>query len=114
MSDEPGASRLRTAAFVLAAAAIPVPVLAGALTLAILHQLNPREATLAAFPYGVEVTIAMAVAALGVITAITAVFTLLARRDRTELRYPALVIQLQIGFAIAVLALLLLTPGVVG
>ena len=94
VSDEPGAG-LRTSAFVLAASAIPVPVLAGVLTLAVLHQLNPRGASLTAFPYGVEVTIAMAVAALGMIAAITTVFALLARRDRAALRYPALVIQLQ-------------------
>ena len=112
--SEPRATGLRTAAFVLAASAIPVPVLAGTLTLAVLHQLNPRDVSLTAFPYGVAVTMAMAVAALGMIAAITAVFTLLARRDRAALRYPALVIQLQLGFAIAVLALLLLTPGVVG
>jgi hypothetical protein len=51
---------------------------------------------------------------LPIVILIAVVFSRLARTtdDRSVLRYPSLVLQLQVGIAIAAVALLLLTPGI--
>ena len=104
---------LRTAAFVLASAVIGGPLIALLLTRAILWQLNPRGLDLRdPASYEVEVWIPSAVIAAVLVIAVAVVFSRLARSDRPALRYPALVLQLQVGIAIAAVALLLLTPGI--
>ncbi len=110
MSDEPATSRLRTAAYALAASAVGVPLIVLLLTQAVLLQLDSAGGRLGTDPLA---WIPCALAAAGMAVAITRVFVLLSRAsdDATVLRYPALIIQLQVGFTIAAIALLLLTPG---
>jgi len=114
MSDlQPGtdlAGRLRTAAYALAASAIGVPLIVLLLTQAVVFQLNPAGAHL---DRDLVLWIPCIVAALAMAIAISRVFSLLAAAtdDRSVLRYPSLIIQLQVGLTIAAIALLLLTPG---
>lgn len=114
MSDPaPGTARvgrLRTAAYALAASAIGVPLIVLLLTQAVVVQLNPGGAQLGR---DVVLWIPCAVAAVGIAIAIARVFSLLSKAsdDPAALRYPGLIIQLQVGFTIAAIALLLLTPG---
>lgn len=108
----PDAGTLRTAATVLAASAIGAPLLVLLLTRAVLFQLDPRGiARVDPAAYEVEMWVAGGIAAAVMAAAIARVFALLGRRDRAALRYPALVVQLQLGITIAALALVLLTPG---
>jgi hypothetical protein len=116
MSDpRPGtevASRLRTVAMVIAASAVGVPVVLAGLVQAVLYQLNPRGEELSGFgAYQVEVGATLLVAVIVMAIVVAWVFAALAARDRSALRYPVLVVQLQVGFAAAVIALVLLTPG---
>jgi hypothetical protein len=117
MSDpEPGTAvptRLRTAAFVLAASVIGIPAIVGLLVQAVLYQTNPRGLDLTdPDSYGVETIVALAVPALVILILIARTFSNLAAAEgRSALRYPVLIIQLQLGFAIAAIALVLLTPG---
>jgi len=114
MSDpEPGTARVggvRTAAYALAASVVGVPLIVLLLTQAVVVQLSPGGAQLGR---DIELWIPCAVAAIGMGIAIARVFSLLSKAsdDPTVLRLPALIIQLQVGFTIAAIALLLLTPG---
>ena len=118
MSEQAPAPRLeglRTAAYVLAASIAGIPLIVLLLTQAVLFQLNPRGLDLTdPRAYEVELWIPCAIAVAGTVIATAVVFSRLARAagDRTVLRYPALIVQLQAGFAIATVALLLLTPGI--
>jgi hypothetical protein len=110
---EPGTARvarLRTAAYALAASAVGVPLIVLLLTQAVLLQVDPAGGRLGSDPIA---WIPCAVAAVGMVIAIARVFTLLsaASDEPAVLRYPALIVQLQVGFTIAAIALLLLTPG---
>ena len=108
------AGRLGTAAIVLAASVVGVPLLTGMLAQAVMHQLNPRDLDLTdTSSYEVEIWVPVILAAVGMIIAIALVFSRLAKvaGTRSVLRYPTLVVQLQVGTTIAVIALFLLTPG---
>lgn len=109
VSDDPGTARLRTAAYALAASVVGVPLVVLLLTQAVLLQVDPQGVRL-----GTDIVawIPSAVAAGIMAVAVSRVFARLsaASDDPTVLRYPALIIQLQVGFAIAAIALLLLTP----
>jgi hypothetical protein len=117
MSSEPEAPAVRslhTAAIVLAASVVGVPLLVGVLAQAVLYQLNPRSLDLGAFDaYQLEIGIPFVLAALGIIIAIARVFSRLVKLSgsRSVLRYPILVIQLQLAFTVAIIVLVLLTPG---
>ena len=114
-APEPRIDGLRTAAYILASSVAGVPLIVLLLTQAVLFQVNPRGLDLTdPRAYEVELWIPCAVAVVGMVIAIAVVFSRLARAsgDRAVLRYPALMVQFQAGFAIAAVALLLLTPGV--
>jgi len=115
MSDPESArrdTRLHTAAYVLAASVIGVPLLVGVLAQALLAQLGGGTADAADPAYQLAVGIPFIAAAVGILIAIFRVFTLLAARtDRSVLRYPILIVQLQVGFTVAIIVLVLLTPG---
>ncbi|MEO5920588.1 MAG: hypothetical protein ABIQ01_05535 [Pseudolysinimonas sp.] len=105
--------RLRTAAYVLATSIVGVPLLVGTLTQAVFYQLNPRDIDLGGLDaYQLEIGIPFVVAALAMVVAIARVFSRLAQREggRSVLRYPILIIQLQLAFTVAVIVLVLLTP----
>jgi uncharacterized membrane protein len=111
----PDLERLRTAAHLLAAAVVGVPLIVLLLTQAVLRQLNPGGLDLSdPRAYEVELWIPCALVLVVMVVAVAIVFSRLARAsgDRGALRYPALMLQLQAGIAIAAVALLLLTPGV--
>lgn len=110
MSDDPRTRPLRTAAYALAASAIGVPLVVLLLTQAVLLQLDPAGGRIDRDPL---TWIPCAIAAVVMFVLIARAFTLLsAAAGRDALRYPALIIQLQVGFAMAAVALLLLTPGI--
>jgi hypothetical protein len=108
-------SRLHTIAFALAASVIGVPAVIALLVQAVLFQLNPRALDLAdPASYEVEFWVALIVPAVIMLILIARTFSqLAAAAGRRSLRYPTLVIQLQVGFAIAAIALVLLTPRLV-
>ena len=111
----PELDRLRSAAYVLASSVAGIPLIVLLLTQAVLFQVNPRGLDLTdPRAYEVELWIPCAVTVVGMVIAIAVVFSRLARAsaDRSALRYPALMVQLQAGFTIAAVALLLLTPGI--
>jgi hypothetical protein len=108
----PDSARLRTTAIVVAASAVGAPLVLAALVQAVLYQLNPRGEVLTGFgAYQAEVGATLLVSVVAMAIVVARVFSLLAARDRPALRYPLLIIQLQIAFAVAVIALVLLTPG---
>ena len=115
MSDPESArriTRLQTAAYVLAASVIGLPLLVGVLAQAIFAQLtggiDPAD-----IGYQLAIGVPFIAAAAGILIAILRVFGLLVARsgDRAALRYPILIVQLQIGFTVAIIVLVLLTPG---
>jgi hypothetical protein len=109
----PGVERLRTAAHVLASSVAGLPLIVLLLTQAVLHQVNPRGLDLSdPHAYEVELWVPCAVTLAILILAVAVVFSRYAGAagDRSVLRYPGLMLQLQAGFAIAAIALLLLTP----
>ena len=116
MSDPESArrdTRLHTAAYVLAASVIGVPLLVGVLAQALLSQLGGAAPDASELGYQLAVGVPFVAAAVGMLIAIFRVFTLLVARtgDRSVLRYPILIVQLQIGFTVAIIVLVLLTPG---
>jgi hypothetical protein len=113
MTDEDPAvtgGRLETAAYVLASTIVAVPLIVLLLTQAVLLQLNPGGLGL----NDAVLWIPCGVAAAVMMVATARVFSRLAASagDRAVLRYPSLIVQLQVGFTIAAVALLLLTPGI--
>jgi len=110
MGEGADAEGLRTGAYVLASSVVAAPLIVLLLTQAVLRQLDPAGFDAAS---SVVLWIPCAVVALALIIAIARVFSRLgAVGGRAALRYPALIVQLQVGFAIAAVALLLLTPGI--
>ncbi|MEO8262827.1 MAG: hypothetical protein ABI566_09680 [Pseudolysinimonas sp.] len=106
--------RLPTVATILAASILGIPLLVGVLAQAVFYQLNPRGLDLtAAAAYQLEIGIPFVVAAVAMVIAVAVVFSRLAARAgrRAVLRYPILVLQLQLGFTVAIIVLVLLTPG---
>ena len=115
MSDPESArrdTRLHTAAYVLAASVIGVPLLVGVLAQAVLAQVT-GGIDVADIATQLAIGVPFVAAAVGILIAIFRVFTLLVARtgDRSVLRYPMLIVQLQIGFTVAIIVLVLLTPG---
>lgn len=108
----PSAARLHTAAYALAGSAVGTPIVIAALVQAVLYQLNPGGRDLSGFgAYQAEVGVTLLIGIVVMAIVVARVFTLLARVDRPALRYPLLIVQLQIGFAAATIVLLLLSPG---
>lgn len=111
-SPEPGTARLRTTAIVVAASAVGVPLVLAGLVQALLYQLNPRGLELDGLGgYDVEIGVTLLVGLVLMAIVVARVFVLLAARDRAALRYPLLVVQLQVAFAAALIVLVLLTPS---
>jgi hypothetical protein len=112
--EAPDSARLRTVAIVVAASAVGIPLVLAALVQAVLYQVNPRGESLTGFGgYQVEVGVTLLVSIVVMAVVVARVFALLAALDRAALRYPLLIIQLQIAFAVAIIALVLLTPGLI-